>query len=173
MSFRRIWLVLIVCVSFGIFSCQKDNGSENIPVGTNPTGNPSGTVNQAVLLQLVNNVRQTGCTCGTTIMPPVAAITWNDQLSTAAFNHSNEMSSNNYLDHTGLSGSTPGDRIAAAGYAWKAYGENIAKGYSSEQAVMDGWLKSEGHCKNIMSSLFREMGVARVASYWTQEFASR
>ena len=173
MPFRRIWLVLIFCVSLAAVSCQKENHSENIPEGTNPSGNPSGTVNETVLLQLVNNVRQTGCTCGSTVMPPVAAITWNDQLATAAFNHSNDMSANNYFNHIGLSGSTAGDRIAAAGYAWKAYGENIAKGYSNEQTVIDGWLKSEGHCKNIMSPLFREMGVARVGGYWTQEFASR
>ena len=173
MPFRQIWPVLIVCVSLGVLSCQKENVSDNSAVGTGPTGNPSSTVNKTTLLQLVNNVRQTGCICGTTVMAPVAPITWNDQLATAAFNHSNEMNSNNYFNHTGLSGSTAGDRIAAAGYAWKAYGENIAKGYSNEQTVMDGWLKSEGHCKNIMGALFREMGVARVGTYWTQEFASR
>jgi len=173
MPCQRIWLLLIFCGSLGLLSCQKENGSDNTPAETNPTGNPSGTVNKTTLIQLVNTVRQTGCTCGSTVMAPVAAITWNDQLTTAAFNHSNEMNSNNYLNHTGLNGSTAGDRINAAGYAWKAYGENIAKGYSNEQTVMDGWLKSEGHCKNIMSPLFREMGVARVGSYWTQEFASR
>jgi uncharacterized protein YkwD len=173
MACGRIWLLLIFCVSLSVLSCQKETGSDNTPAGTNPTGNPSSTVNKTTLLQLVNNVRQTGCTCGSTVMAPVAAITWNDQLTTAAFNHSNEMNSNNYLSHTGLNGSTAGERIAAAGYAWKAYGENIAKGYSNEQTVMDGWLKSEGHCKNIMSPSFREMGVARIGSYWTQEFASR
>ena len=166
-------LLLICCVSLYLVSCQKENGYDSNPAVTNPPGTSSGTVNKSTLLQLVNNVRQLGCTCGSVVMPPVAAVTWNDQLATAAFNHSNEMNSNNYLSHTGLNGSTAGDRITAAGYSWKAYGENIAKGYSSEQAVMDGWLKSEDHCKNIMSALFREMGVARVGTHWTQEFASR
>ena len=170
---RRSWFLLICCISIGFVSCQKENGFDNTLPVTNPNSNPSSTVNKATLLQLVNDVRQTGCTCGSTVMPPVAAVTWHDQLATAAFNHSNEMNSNNYFGHPGLSGSTAGDRIAGAGYAWKTYGENIAKGYLNEQAVMDGWLKSEGHCMNIMSSLFREMGVAKVGSYWTQEFASR
>lgn len=169
---KQLFLLLVSCVSLYLVSCQKETGSDVNRTATNPSGNSS-TVNKATLLQIVNNVRQLGCTCGSTVMPPVAAVTWNDQLAIAAFNHSNEMESNNYFNHTGLNGSTSGDRITAAGYAWKVYGENIAKGYSNEQAVIDGWLKSEGHCKNIMGALFREMGVARVGSYWTQEFASR
>jgi len=164
---------MICCVSISFLSCQKETGSDDTPAVTNPAGNPSATVNKGTLLQMVNNIRQTGCTCGSNVMPPVAAVTWQDQLATAAFNHSNEMNSNNYFSHTGLNGSTGGERIAAAGYAWKAYGENIAKGYSNEQSVMDGWLKSEDHCKNIMSPLFQEMGVAKVGNYWTQEFARR
>lgn len=157
----------------GFYSCRK----EDISATTVPVDKKSGTsstyVNKTTLLQLVNNVRQSGCTCGSTVMPPTVSVTWNDQLATAALNHSNDMYSNNYFSHTGITGSTAGDRIAAAGYIWRAYGENIAKGYSTEQAVMDGWLKSEGHCRNIMSPLFKEMGVARVGTYWSQEFGSK
>ncbi|MGZ5135717.1 MAG: CAP domain-containing protein [Flavitalea sp.] len=172
---RRLSWLFLIGVSFGFYSCKKEDTSAKIPTVTNPS--PSGTtsfnVNSTTLLQLVNNIRQAGCTCGSTVMPPVAPITWNDQLATAALNHSNDMYTNDYFGHAGLNGSNAGDRIAAAGYTWRAYGENIAKGYSSEQAVMDGWLKSEGHCKNIMSSLFTEMGVARVNTYWCQEFGSK
>lgn len=168
----RMWLLACFVVT-AFYSCQKDDGSSKTPPVTSPSGTPVTNVNQSTLLQLVNNTRQLGCTCGSTVMPPVAAVTWSNQLSTAASNHSNDMSSNNYFSHTGLNGSTAGERITAAGYMWRAYGENIAKGYTSEQAVVDGWLKSEGHCKNIMSPLFKEMGVARVSTYWTQEFASK
>lgn len=167
-----MWL-LICGALIGFYSCKKEDISTKTPPVNNPPGAPATNVNQTTLLQLVNSVRQSGCTCGSTVMPPVATITWNDQLATAALNHSNDMSANNYFSHTGSSGSTAGDRIIAAGYSWKAYGENIAKGYPTEQAVMDGWLNSEGHCKNIMSALFKEMGVARVGTHWTQEFGSR
>lgn len=171
MLHRRICL-LICCFSLGLYSCQKEDTAAKAPV-TNPSGTPVTNVNQTTLLQLVNSTRQSGCTCGSTVMPPVAIVTWNDQLATAALNHSNDMYSNNYFSHTGLNGSSAGDRIAAAGYTWRAYGENIAKGYSTEQTVIDGWLKSEGHCKNIMSPLFKEMGVARIGTYWTQEFGNK
>lgn len=169
---RQIWL-LIGCVLIGLYSCQKEEISSKKPPVNNPSGASVTNVNQAALLQLVNTVRQSGCTCGSNVMPPAATVTWNDQLATAALNHSNDMYTNAYFNHTSLNGSTAGDRITAAGYIWKAYGENIAKGYSTEQALMDGWLSSEGHCKNIMSALFKEMGVARVGTYWTQEFGSK
>lgn len=167
---RRILWLLIWGAIFGFYSCRKNDVTDKIPV--NPPGG-STNVNQATLLQLVNNFRQSGCNCGNTAMPPVASITWNDQLGVASLNHSNDMNANNYFSHTGANGSSAGDRITAAGYQWTAYGENIAKGYPTEQAVMDGWIKSEGHCKNIMSANFKEMGVARVGDYWTQEFGSR
>jgi len=83
------------------------------------------------------------------------------------------MNKNNYFSHTGLDGSTPGDRIRNAGYSWTAYGENIAKGYTTEQAVMDAWIKSEEHCINIMNPVFTELGAAKAGSYWVQEFGAR
>ncbi len=166
--------ILLFSFSFSFISCQK----EDIVTAKNPDTEtpPSSTkfnVNQPLLLQLVNNVRQTGCNCGSTVMPPVSPVSWNDLLAQAALNHSSDMQKNNYFNHNGLNGSTPGDRISAVGYNWRAYGENIAFNYPTEQAVMNGWLNSEGHCKNIMNASFREMGVARVGGYWTQEFGTR
>jgi uncharacterized protein YkwD len=79
----------------------------------------------------------------------------------------------NYFSHTAKDGSDPGTRITKAGYTWRAYGENIAFGYPDEQAVMDGWIHSEGHCKNIMSPNFKEMGAGRAGDYWTQEFGAK
>ena len=53
----------------------------------------------------------------------------------------------------------------------KRMDENIANGYASEQSVMNGWLGSEGHCKNIMNGSFKEMGAGREGNYWTQILA--
>src|SRR5688572_6315459 len=111
---KRMWLSICVAV-LGFYSCQKENVSGKTPAPVDP---PSGTipafnVNKATLLQLVNNIRQSGCNCGSIVMPAVPFITWNDQLATAAFNHSNDMNSNNYFNHTGLNGSSAGDRITA------------------------------------------------------------
>jgi uncharacterized protein YkwD len=164
----------ILLIGTVLYSCRKeDTVTEQPKPGGDTTATTDSTVNESTILALVNNVRKTGCTCGTTAMPAVAPVTWNSSLEKAAFLHSADMNKNNYFSHTGLDGSTPGDRITRAGYSWRAYGENIAKGYTSEQAVMTGWLQSEGHCKNIMSSNVKEMGVGRDGNYWTQVFASK
>lgn len=166
-------LRFIIILSFPalIVSCKKDVASSNT------TGNPGSNivynVNKSTLLQLVNNVRQTGCTCGTTSMNAVGTVTWNDQLAKATDVHSKDMFTNNYFSHTGLDGTTPGDRITAAGYVWSTYGENIALGYSDEASVMNAWLNSEGHCKNIMNGNFKEMGAGKEGTYWTEIFGAK
>lgn len=153
---------------FAVVSCQKGDVINNPGSPNNSAG-----LNESLLLQLVNDQRQAGCNCGSTYYPAANPVTWNDQLEVAALAHANDMNANNYFDHTGLNGSSPGDRIRNAGYNWRAYGENIAKGYTSEQAVVNAWIASEGHCKNMMNPSFREMGAAKVGAYWVQEFGSK
>lgn len=156
-----------------LISCRKESVSVKettvLPSGSTVVFN----VNKEVMLDLVNKARQTGCTCGTTVMPSVNPVIWNNQLSQAAYDHSKDMLAQNYFSHTARNGSDPGMRITNAGYIWRAYGENIAFGYTGEQTVMEGWLNSEGHCKNIMNASFKEMGAGREGNYWTQEFGSK
>ena len=130
-------------------------------------------VNKALMLQLINEVRQSGCRCGDTYYYPVAPLTWNDKLEKAASLHSADMYQRNYFSHASQDGKKGGARLDEAGYHWKTFGENIAMGYRNEVDVVEGWLQSPGHCKNIMNKDFKEMGVARVGNYWTQEFGRR
>lgn len=156
-----------------MYSCQKSTVAPSEAVITPAASGTVFNVNKSSMLQLVNAVRTAGCTCGTTRMPAVAAVTWNDQLAQAAYNHSKDMFTQDYFSHTSPGGTEPGARITAAGYIWRTYGENIALGYTSEQSVVDGWVASEGHCKNIMNANFREMGAGREGGYWTQEFGAK
>ena len=130
-------------------------------------------VNKTLMVQLVNDVRKKGCQCGDTYYPPAQPIAWNDLLEKAALNHSQDMSQNSFFSHTSPSGGNAGTRITAVGYRWMTYGENIAMGYNDERSVVMGWINSPGHCKNIMNKNYKEMGVAKVNSYWTQAFASK
>ncbi len=128
------------------------------------------------LLSLVNAARSQGRNCGGTFYPATTPVTWNSKLYQAALGHSEDMATNNYFSHTGLNGQHAGSRITAAGYSWSTYGENIAAGYFSAQSVIDGWLTSSGHCKNIMNASVTNMGVAKATGgsygiYWTQVFA--
>ncbi|WP_421942735.1 CAP domain-containing protein [Pedobacter sp.] len=159
------------CMLMFFASCEKGPVVDPEQKVDPPSGGTVGTgLNNELLLKLVNDTRAKGCTCGTTIMPPVVLLTWNNLLASAALGHSKDMNANNYFDHTSKDGKNPGDRITAAGYKWTTYGENIAAGQPNEQAVFDAWLNSEGHCKSIMNANFRDMGAAKDGRYWTQVF---
>ena len=124
------------------------------------------------ILQLVNEARTRGCRCGGQRMAPVEPVRWNSQLESAAQQHSNFMRRKNRLSHTGSGFSNVGKRVTQEGYTWFTVGENIAVGQTSEEEVMESWLKSAGHCANIMNPKFKEMGVATAGAYWTQVFAA-
>ncbi len=60
-------------------------------------------------------------------------------------------------------------------YGWK--GENIAAGYPSPEAVVQGWMNSEGHRKNMLNPNFKKIGVgyyrkpnSDMVHYWVQMF---
>lgn len=118
---------------------------------------------QQEILGLVNTERA-AAGCG--------ALTLNAQLNTAATAHSEDMAANNYFDHTGLDGSAPWDRARAAGYGSSFIGENIAQGYRSADAVMNGWMNSSGHRANILNCGYNHLGVglSSQGNYWTQLF---
>lgn len=125
------------------------------------------------LLALVNDARARGCRCGGKYYKPVPVLTWNNRLERAAQKHSRYMRRRNVLSHAGQGGSDAGRRISAEGYDWISYGENVAAGYGSDEATIKGWLKSKGHCKNIMSPKFKEMGMASSGQFYTQVFGAR
>lgn len=103
---------------------------------------------------------------------PVQPLAPNALLRQAAADHGQWMLDNDIFDHTGAGGSSPGDRIVAAGYAltgqW-AWGENLAllrtDGTIDLEAAIrthyDGLYASPGHRVNIFGGQFRETGVSQ------------
>jgi uncharacterized protein YkwD len=166
MKTLRLLSVFLFSLFIIVFACNKSGDLIN-------QNNSSAPLNKSLMLQLVNEQRQKGCNCGSVYYAPTTTVDWNDQLETAAAVHATDMDQNNYFSHTGLDGSSAGDRIRSAGYNWMAYGENIAKGYTTEQTVMAAWIASEEHCINIMNPAFREFGAAKSNLYWVQEFGSK
>ena len=138
-----------------------------------PSGDSTPAFNKTKLLQLINEARKKGCNCGDTYYGPAVALSWNEVLEKAAYDHSKDMSSKKYFSHDSPSGTTPDQRIRSAGYKWTVYGENIGLGYPDEDAVVKAWLGSTGHCRNIMNGKYKEIGVAKVNAYWTADFGAR
>ncbi len=130
------------------------------------------------LLGRINKLRSEGCHCGSVYMPPAPPLTWNDLLEKAANEHAGDMFVRQYFSHMSKEGLSPKDRVVDAGYGLKGYkgymvGENIAQGQMSVAEVMDGWIKSPEHCRNLMTAGFKEVGVARAGNYWVQDFGMR
>lgn len=145
-----------------VISCS-DSGKED----------PGETVDKQVLLSLINEARTSGCQCGSDFFPAVGSVTWSDTLEKAAKIHSQDMDNKKFFSHEGSDGSTIIERVTRLGYSYSFVGENIAQGYLTEQQVVEGWLASPGHCRNIMNGHFREMGITRKGDYWTQVLGTR
>ncbi len=129
------------------------------------------SINTGLLVELVNKNRSNGARCGSEYFPPVGPVSWNDELTAAAQIHSNDMNANSFFSHTGSDRSSLADRVNRIGYKYSTIGENIAMGETqTEELVVEGWMNSPGHCRNIMQGRFTEMGVARSGIYWTQVF---
>jgi uncharacterized protein YkwD len=131
------------------------------------------------VLGLVNEAREKGVACGDMKMGAVSPLRLNDGLNIAAQTHAEDMASLNYYGHNSLDGRTPGNRIKGAGYFSRKTGENIAAAQQSSAQVVEGWLQSPGHCRNIMDPDFKELGVGVKIDlntdkgvYWVQTFGS-
>jgi uncharacterized protein YkwD len=98
-------------------------------------------------------------------------------LTDAATWKARHMAAYRYMDHDDPAppvARTAGERLAACGYPQAAWGENIAEGYKTAQAVVNGWLGSAGHRANIEDPAFRATGVGAAGAplYWAQTFGS-
>jgi uncharacterized protein YkwD len=124
------------------------------------------------MLSEINQIRLTGCLCGQDSMPSVPELQWDEALTSAAKRHVLDMSTNNFLSHSGSDGSTPANRAIDAGYAGVYIGENIARGFSTTHDVMNRWKSSESNCKTIMDKNYFFIGAATNYYYWTQVFGS-
>jgi uncharacterized protein YkwD len=105
------------------------------------------------------------------------ALTEDPLLEKAAQDHSDDMAARAFFDHTNPDGADPGQRITAAGYKWSTYGENIAQGQQTAEAVMESWMNSPGHRANILNCSFKDIGVGihkgSGGPWWTQDFGAK
>ena len=117
-------------------------------------------------------------------------LVFNFELHTAAQDHSQWMLDNNVFSHTGEGGSSPTQRMQAAGYVltppWST-GENIAYRGTTGTPDLTRFVKnnhqnlfvSPGHRRNLMSGNFKEVGISSLQGQFnnynavmtTQKFA--
>jgi uncharacterized protein YkwD len=179
---RNAALVRILIISLLLISgCSTLQRGEPTPPTHQHPIDTGGELQPELLevFQLVNEVRAKGATCGTTSYAPTSPLTLNSKLTRSAQKHSEDMAAAGVMSHTTPEGAihyTPGwnvgQRIGAEDYQWQRWAENIAWGYRSASSVMQAWLNSPGHCRNIMNPAVTELGLGLSQNYWTQVFAS-
>lgn len=118
---------------------------------------------EAEVVRLVNEIRQSN---------GLQPLTANWELSRVARYKSQDMKDKGYFSHTSPTYGSPYQMIRAFGLSFRTAGENIAKGYSTPRAVVNGWMNSSGHRANILNASYTQIGVGYVAqgNYWTQMF---
>lgn len=142
-------------------SAERPDPTSTTPTTTTTTPQPrSSEADQVVTL--VNQERaDAGCR-------PVRA---DDRLVTAAQKHSNDMDRRDYFSHESPEGEDFAERIRAEGYQHPG-AENIAQGYRSAEQVVQAWMDSDGHRRNILNCDLKAIGVglSQTEWVWTQDF---
>lgn len=160
--------------------CGSSTDNATTPTNSTPasnTGDAGGSAKTSVTSELgqlavnqINAIRASARSCGGVSFGAAAPIAWNDKVESSALVQADYMQTSDSLTHTGSGGSTLGDRVSAAGYSWAGVAENIGWGYASLDEVLQGWLESPGHCANLMSPDYSEIGIGQSGSgsdaYW-------
>lgn len=100
------------------------------------------------------------------------------ELADVARTKSEDMRDENYFSHQSPTYGSPFEMMQEFGIQYRAAGENIAAGQTTPQAVVKGWMESEGHRENILNDQFTHIGVGYTKGgsyghYWTQMFISK
>jgi hypothetical protein len=140
--------------------------SQNITPDIQATLNYYGVNLQATLQKIASSPTQ----------PPLA---WNAQLAQAAQGHSQDMATNQYQSHTGSDGSSPQQRMQAAGYnnatstGENAYAYSTSVEEAMEAFLLDWGVSDDGHRMNIQQpdvsaqNAYRDVGIGLVSTSGT------
>lgn len=91
----------------------------------------------------------------------------NPKLQSAAFAKSSDMILRNYFDHYAF-GLTPWIFIKNSGYEYSAAGENLARGFSTSEGIVNAWMNSPSHRANILNPNFEDIGVGVVKGVYVE-----
>jgi uncharacterized YkwD family protein len=129
--------------------------------GTNTGANTSASQFAQEVVTLVNKERA---------KVGAKPLTMDAALSNMALDKAKDMYNNKYFDHNSPTYGSPFDMMDSYGISYRAAGENIAKGQRTPQEVMNAWMNSAGHKKNILDPNFTKIGVGYYQGVWVQEF---
>lgn len=138
-----------------------------VPLGPEAAGPGAETTQHPYIQQIVDLVNEERTKAGLT------PLTLDIQLGTAAQIRAEEQFT--LFSHSRPNGSAYRTVLDENGISYMGCGENVAYGFRTPQAVMEGWMNSEGHKANILHEKFTHIGIGYYVgsngySYWSQLF---
>lgn len=141
-------------------STKENSGSDNIADGREEISKD--TSEQALaILRLVNQERE---------KQGLKALVLSHTLNGIANEKAFDMKEKNYFSHNSPTYGSPFEMLQRFGVKYSSAGENIAKGQSTADQVMDDWMHSSGHRANILNKDYTELGVGFKDKIWVQLF---
>lgn len=186
---------VFICILFAFSGCGSHKRvyypvSKIKPV---PHASPSiSSADKTAYTSAVNQMRAEARKCGNKVYAAAKPLKWSNKLYLASYEHSKDMAMCSYFGHKGSGTkydwtakkqslarcSSFVNRIENNGYTrHRGVSENIAYGIKDYSEVIQKWMHSPGHCKNIMNPTYTAFGMAKVTSvdgtaYWTQNFGA-
>lgn len=158
--------LLPACMEGSSTSVSTSSSSSGLPTSVGSVSGPTASESTS-FASLLNNVR---------LDNGAGTISYDARLAAAAQIHSNDQFNMGVMTHTGSDGSSVGDRVSDQGYNFSIVGENVARGYQTEESVMTGWTNSPDHHDNNIDPRFEDFGIAKAGSgsqtYWTLVLAA-
>jgi len=92
----------------------------------------------------------------------LSTLTTNATLSQAAQAKGADMLNKDYWAHVAPDGTQPWYFFTSFGYQYRFAGENLARDFSDPTSAVDAWMASPSHKENLLSTKYKEIGVAVV-----------
>ena len=121
----------------------------------------SDPIDKELLVRLINKAR----TDGYGQYSSTTEITWSELAEQACVIQSSHMEQTDEFAHTWSDGTNFFMRLKSVGFSGTG-GENIAWGQHGEEQIIEAWLNSQGHCKNIMNPNYNSFAVSKNGVYW-------
>ena len=160
-GWRRVALDCVLCTLLGFVLLaptepQAKSSVSNFYASKSATGQTDPEV--ASFIRRVNSYR---------VSRGLSALVWDQRAAAVAKAHSRNMFEEGYFSHTSPDGRSLKDRLRTYTLQYSSAGENIAWGQRTGREVLEAWLRSKGHRKNIEGRDFTHHGVGKVGPYWT------
>jgi uncharacterized protein YkwD len=97
-----------------------------------------------------------------------AELAWDNRAAAVALDYSSDMVSRQFFSHTSPDERGLSDRLKESKLSYSLAAENLVRYAKTAREAFEAWLRSPGHCRNMLDNRFTRQGVGRVKDRWTQ-----